>query len=590
MVSIWRKLSVVLLGTSLSFVSIEANPARSNAFVIFNNTGLAGGSRWDAAPRTINGLERSLDGGLRYSLQGGSYEAFRDLFSWNIVPTVADFQNAVEQAFNSWTVVDPVTDLGSTLSFTADLTTPVVGANNGNGGVNISGAEIDLFGSNDAHFWNVGNSRTQGETWFRDINSSVTLTSTTANYSGSRAISGADIIFNSNPQAVYNLDFFRRLLSHELGHALGLGDVEGDINPGAFIDDNYSGSSSATALETLTNPIAQLVDPLNPANSPFSLFAVPNANPGVDTPGVNILMESGGLGIAPGNPVSNLAPLSNDDYAGRQFLYPFVGLSGEIASATFSNPDPTCPPATCTGMGTNSIIWGIPPADAPLGLPNSVSITGNSFTTQLGTPFVVGTVNYFNGSVLAGSEISEVELLLNALIDIPSLGINDLSISDLRSVSIINTPNTDDPDASADFLSISPPSGASNSFGNNFHVLEGNMATAELYGRIIRQQVGLPQPGALPQVTDGELGPFGASILNGIPTGVGNENSVPLDSPTVNQTPPPKFVFELLGFGKVISGEGFVTSKKVPEPTSTLTLLALGTLGAASTLKRKHKQ
>ena len=26
--------------------------------------------------------ERSLDGGLRYSLQGGSYQAYRDLFSW----------------------------------------------------------------------------------------------------------------------------------------------------------------------------------------------------------------------------------------------------------------------------------------------------------------------------------------------------------------------------------------------------------------------------------------------------------------------------------------------------------------------------
>ncbi|NEO39340.1 MAG: hypothetical protein F6J90_24590 [Moorea sp. SIOASIH] len=33
-------------------------------------------------------------------------------------------------------------------------------------------------------------------------------------------------------------------------------------------------------------------------------------------------MESRGLGIAPGNPVTNLSPLVNDDYAGRQFLYP----------------------------------------------------------------------------------------------------------------------------------------------------------------------------------------------------------------------------------------------------------------------------
>jgi hypothetical protein len=33
-------------------------------------------------------------------------------------------------------------------------------------------------------------------------------------------------------------------------------------------------------------------------------------------------MESRGLGIAAGNPVTNLTPLTNDDYGTRQFLYP----------------------------------------------------------------------------------------------------------------------------------------------------------------------------------------------------------------------------------------------------------------------------
>ena len=35
-------------------------------------------------------------------------------------------------------------------------------------------------------------------------------------------------------------------------------------------------------------------------------------------------MESNGLGIAAGNPVTNLTPLSNDDYGTRQFLYSVV--------------------------------------------------------------------------------------------------------------------------------------------------------------------------------------------------------------------------------------------------------------------------
>ena len=300
------------------------------AGVIFNfssTTGLGGGSRWDAAPRTVNiggtNFERSLDGGLRYSLQGGSYQAYRDLFSWQgAVPSVADFQSAVQGAFNAWTVPDPVTGLKTSLNFVADFGTAVVGFNTGNGGLDTRGAEIDLFGATDAFFWNPGNPGTQGETSFGDIASTVTLTSGTPNYAGSRAITGADIILNDNPQALYSLDVFRRLLTHEIGHTLGLGDVEGDISPGRFIDDNFDGSTSGTALATLTNSWALLVNPFNPAASPLARFTVPFGDPGTTTAGVNILMESRGLGIAPGDPVTNLFPLANDDYATRQFLYP----------------------------------------------------------------------------------------------------------------------------------------------------------------------------------------------------------------------------------------------------------------------------
>lgn len=296
---------------------------------IFNFTGstIGGGSRWDAAPRIINisgsNVERSLDGGLRYSMQGGSFQAYRDSFSWNVVPTVPQFQSAVQQAFDAWSSVDPVSGVGTTLSFVPDLSTPVVGFNAGNGGLDSRGAEIDLFASNDAFFWNPGNNGTQGETRFGAIGSTVTLTSGTPNYAGSSAINGADIIINNNPGAVYTLDLFRRLLTHEIGHAIGLGDVEGNINPGAFIDDNYDGSTNATALATLTNNWVHLVNVNNPALSPLFRFT-PGISPGTSTPGVDILMESNGLGISSGNPITNLIPLSNDDYNTRQFLYPIA--------------------------------------------------------------------------------------------------------------------------------------------------------------------------------------------------------------------------------------------------------------------------
>jgi len=179
------------------------------------------------------------------------------------------------------------------------------------------GAEIDLLADDG------GDPGTRGVSFFDAIGDDVTLTSGTPNYAGSSAISGADVTINNNTGAAYTLDFFRRLMTHELGHALGFGDVENANNSAVFIDDNYDSTNSATAAATLTNSWALLVNPLNPAASAgLSLFQVANGDPGVDTAGVNILMESNSLGIGPGNLVTVLVPLRNDDYGIRQFLYP----------------------------------------------------------------------------------------------------------------------------------------------------------------------------------------------------------------------------------------------------------------------------
>src|SRR5262245_23295476 len=74
--------------------------------------------RWDAAERSVDEEERSLAGGLRYSLEGGSYEAFRDQLTWDVTPSAAEFQAAVEGAFAAWQAVDPITGLGTSLTFT----------------------------------------------------------------------------------------------------------------------------------------------------------------------------------------------------------------------------------------------------------------------------------------------------------------------------------------------------------------------------------------------------------------------------------------------------------------------------------------
>ncbi|MEZ6062768.1 MAG: hypothetical protein R3C19_20685 [Planctomycetaceae bacterium] len=266
------------------------------------------GARWDAAPRIVGGNERSLAGGLRYSVSGGSYQAFRDQFSWNSVPTVTAFQQAVDQAFGAWTSVDPVSGFGTSIQFVSDFSTPVV-TGSGFGTLNINGAEIDLIASD------AGGAGLGGLTAVSSFGTPVTLTSGVAGYASSVTIQGVDLHLNNNSAAVYSLDAFRRLLTHELGHALGLGDV--DLG-GTFLDDNYSASDP---LGTLTNSWADLVNPLDPANSVgLSTFSVPGSQFALS--GVDILMESNGLGIGPTNPLSNLVPLTNDDYGTRQFLYP----------------------------------------------------------------------------------------------------------------------------------------------------------------------------------------------------------------------------------------------------------------------------
>ncbi len=304
-----RKLSVFIIAI-LFAESVLAG-------VIFGSDGnLGGGYRWDAALYQISDgqggqLERSLQGGLRYSVQGGSMLNYRDSFQWSTTPSVSDFEAAITQAFNAWTIADPVTGLTTDLFFVNDTNnTQVVG--NGFGTVNILGAEIDLLASD------AGDASTRATSFFNaSLATTTTLTSGTANYAPG-AITGADINMNNNVGATYNLDIFTRLLTHEIGHAIGLGDVE-DYRNNGFIDDNFDPNDP---LGTLTNSWAMLVDPFNPAGSVglTQFFNVSVAD--VKVPGVDILMESEGLGIGTNNPLSNLFPLTNDEFGMRQFLYP----------------------------------------------------------------------------------------------------------------------------------------------------------------------------------------------------------------------------------------------------------------------------
>jgi hypothetical protein len=284
--------------------------------------------RWDAAPRQVSGEERSLAGGLRYSIEGGSYEALRDQFMWlPSTPSVEDFERAIARAFENWTVVDPATGLPSGFYFVEDLETVAIdepgdpfrpasflGAN--------PGAEIDLF----AETPHAGPQFAASVVVFVDPTpGDLTLTSGTTDYPG-YAIAGADI--RINPGYVWSLRGFEVLLTHEIGHALGLGDLEFSSGLGGgsgFIDDDYDPTTSASAAATLTNSFALEIDPLDPDASPLQTYPGDlDGDPGLDSEGVTLLMETDGIFdlldlLLP--PITQPL-LQNDEFAGRQFLYP----------------------------------------------------------------------------------------------------------------------------------------------------------------------------------------------------------------------------------------------------------------------------
>ena len=319
-----RSLTVWLVGLMFLFTP------SAQAFRVIDTTSDGFGIlRWNAAPHFVDGVERSLDGGLRYSVVGGSYEAFRDELSWvGAPPSVADFQNAVESAFAAWETVDQASGLGTNLRFVPDFDTAVFFESSDNGFLGLNrGAEIDLVIFQAPPFIPGGSGV------FADSNpevNSVTLSSGVKDYPAS-VISGADIGFNAN--FAYDLEQFQGNLTHSIGNSLGL--AGGDLHPdiygdelSQFYDDDYD---QTRALETLTNSFAHLIDPLDPDNSPgLGLYEVCDPNReggplhkcksgiGIRTPGVDNVMEN--FPPTPNWPTV----LQNDDFAGRQFLYPFI--------------------------------------------------------------------------------------------------------------------------------------------------------------------------------------------------------------------------------------------------------------------------
>ena len=193
-------------------------------------------------------------------------------------------------------------------------------------------------------------------------------------------------------------------------------------------------------------------------------------------------------------------------FTANVYAIPIAGGS----SGSFINPEGSSD-MVVYGVNTDFFTWGVG-ADSP---PSSLGYTGNSFSGETDDVFSFGTLDYFNGAIYADTGATGVDLDVTLTFTNPSGIVEDF----LYTMSLINTPNTSDPNASADFvylpatqpdsfftvggvnytlefLGFGEITGSGFTTVDSFHVFEGASASAEMLGRITVATT-VPEPASL---------------------------------------------------------------------------------------------
>jgi hypothetical protein len=185
-----------------------------------------------------------------------------------------------------------------------------------------------------------------------------------------------------------------------------------------------------------------------------------------------------------------------------------ISVAGDSVG-TFINPVAGAdnPSMNVAGVGTSSFFWGVGDGTGP----SSLNYLNTPFSSVTETPFKIGTLTYYNGTVILGTAADGVDLNLNVNFTLPS-GINQ---NFLYTMQLITTPNTGTAQQNADYVILStfPDSifsysgvtytltmgfenlegGGFLQTGNELHVLEGGTATADLMGTVTTNISGVPE-------------------------------------------------------------------------------------------------
>lgn len=187
-------------------------------------------------------------------------------------------------------------------------------------------------------------------------------------------------------------------------------------------------------------------------------------------------------------------------------LSPVPTMAQTIGSGTsggeFINPTPSCPPATCSGLGTSSIFFGDPDPGNP---PNGLAFTGRGFSTPVGVPFVLGLLQFQNSSTTNTIDAVDIRLHTTALNGDP---IFTRTITE--NLTLVQTVNTGVPEADADFIFLTHHP----EFGS-FRVFEGQVSSVEMLGIFTPLNVaGFGQTFNLGFVGFGEVGNPNVAFVN----------------------------------------------------------------------------